>query len=166
MKWLPGIKWAVFFLAVCCLAGKAADYVTRPVEVVEAVEQSVEVVEEYQFREVTEMVEEPAPVFLGEFTATAYCPCVKCCGVWSADHPSRGDDYIQRTASGTVPAEGRTIAADWSVLPEGSEVSINGSVYTVEDTGSGITGNRIDVYFNDHQTACEWGVQTVEIWEV
>ena len=29
---------------------------------------------------------------IGTFTATAYCPCVKCCGIWSEDHPSRSED--------------------------------------------------------------------------
>lgn len=48
---------------------------------------------------------------IGTFTATAYCPCVKCCGIWSEDHPSRGEDYVQKTHAGTIPEEGRTIAA-------------------------------------------------------
>lgn len=101
---------------------------------------------------------------IGTFTATAYCPCVECCGIWSARHPDRGDDYVQRTASGTIPTEGRTIAADWDVLPAGSEVVIYGHTYIVEDTGAAIEGNRIDVFFADHQAALEWGVQEVEVY--
>lgn len=104
------------------------------------------------------------PEYLGEFTATAYCPCVKCCGVWSAQHPSRGAGYVQRTASGTVPTEGRTIAADWDVLPAGTEVLLNGHRYTVEDTGGAIRGNRVDIYFEDHQAALEWGVQKADAY--
>ena len=69
---------------------------------------------------------------IGTFTATAYCPCVKCCGIWSEDHPSRGEDYVQKTRAGTIPEEGRTIAADWDVLPKGSEVVINGHPYTAK----------------------------------
>lgn len=101
---------------------------------------------------------------VGTFTATAYCPCVKCCGVWSAEHPSRGVDYVQRTSSGVIPEEGRTIAADWSVLPEGSEVIIGGHPYIVEDTGGAIKGNRIDVYFESHEAALEFGVQEVDVY--
>ena len=32
---------------------------------------------------------EPELIELGEFKTTAYCTCVKCCGIWSAEHPSR-----------------------------------------------------------------------------
>lgn len=101
---------------------------------------------------------------IGTFTATAYCPCVECCGIWSAEHPSRDADYVQRTSSGTIPEEGRTIAADWSVLPEGSEVIIGGHPYIVEDTGGAIKGHRIDIYFESHEPALEFGVQEVELY--
>ena len=104
------------------------------------------------------------PEFIGAFEARAYCPCVKCCGVWSAEHPSRGETYIQRTTSGTIPEEGRTIAADWSILPKGSEVIIGGHTYVVEDTGAGIKGSRIDIYFEDHDEALTYGVQNVDLY--
>lgn len=101
---------------------------------------------------------------IGTFTATAYCPCVECCGVWSADHPDHGDDYVQRTSSGTIPEEGRTIAADPDVLPIGSEVIIAGHPYVVEDTGGAIKGHRIDIYFESHEAALEFGVQEVDLY--
>jgi len=105
----------------------------------------------------------PETVDLGEFKTTAYCACVKCCGIWSAEHPSRGADYVQKTASGTIPEEGRTIAADWDVLPKGTEVMINGNTYTVEDTGSGVNGKHIDVFFDNHEEAREWGIQFCDV---
>lgn len=101
---------------------------------------------------------------IGTFTATAYCPCVKCCGIWSAEHPSRDADYVQRTSSGTIPEEGRTISADWDVLPKGSGVVINGHPYIVEDTGGAIKGHRIDIYFESHEAALEFGVQKVDVY--
>lgn len=101
---------------------------------------------------------------IGTFTATAYCPCVKCCGIWSEDHPSRGEDYVQKTRAGTIPEEGRTIAADWDVLPKGSEVVINGHPYIVEDTGSAVKGNHVDIFFESHEAACEFGIQQVEVY--
>lgn len=101
---------------------------------------------------------------IGTFKATAYCPCVACCGIWSADHPDRDADYVQKTRAGTIPEEGRTIAADWSVLPEGSEVIICGHPYIVEDTGGAIKGNRIDIYFESHEAALEYGVQDVDLY--
>ena len=95
---------------------------------------------------------------------TAYCPCPSCCGIWSAQHESRiGTDYVQKTSSGTIPTAGRTIATDPKAIPTGSKVVIDGHTYIAEDTGGGIKGNRIDIYFDTHQEALDWGVQTKEV---
>lgn len=93
-------------------------------------------------------------VFLGEYTLTAYCPCTRCCGK---------SDGI--TATGTLAAEGRTIAVDPRVIPYGSRVLLiwpDGTqhTYIAEDCGSGINGSRIDVFFSDHETARVFGVQS------
>ena len=94
-------------------------------------------------------------VFLGEFTLTAYCACSRCCGVWANGY----------TATGTWATEGRTIAVDPKVIPYGSRVLLiwpDGTQhsYIAEDCGGGIQGNRIDVFFNDHQAARVFGVQS------
>ncbi len=95
---------------------------------------------------------------------TAYCSCVKCCGVWSKDHPSRqGTDYEQYTTSGTIPVAGRTVAVDPDIIPLGSKILIDGHEYIAEDTGSGVKGNHIDIYFDSHEEALEWGVKTLEV---
>lgn len=91
---------------------------------------------------------------LGEFKITAYCPCPKCCGEWSD-----GLTYTE-----TVATERRTIAVDPDVIPLGSTVEINGSEYIAEDIGGAIKDNRIDVFFNSHQDALEWGVQYHDIF--
>ena len=98
--------------------------------------------------------EEPELVSLGVFTVYAYCPCEKCCGQWAGGP----------TASGAMPEEGRTIAADWDVLPAGTEVFINDHKYIVEDTGSGIVGNKIDIFMDSHQDALNWGVRELEVF--
>ena len=90
---------------------------------------------------------------LGVFKLTAYCACSKCCGK---------SDGI--TASGVKAVEGVTIAADTRVLPFGTKVIINGHEYIVQDKGGSIKGNRIDVYFDSHQKALEFGVQHKEIF--
>lgn len=109
-------------------------------------------------------VETEEPYAIITVTITAYCPCPSCCGIWSAQHESRiGTDYVQKTSSGTIPTAGRTIATDPSVIPAGSKVVIDGHTYIAEDTGGGIKGNRIDIYFDTHQEALNWGVQTKEI---
>lgn len=91
----------------------------------------------------------PAYFDMGEFKLTAYCACSECCGKWA--------DGI--TATGTVPVQGRTIAVDEDVIPYGSEVIINGHTYRAEDCGGSIIGKRIDVYFDNHEEALEFGVQ-------
>jgi len=110
---------------------------------------------------------EPSPEFisLGDFTLTAYCPCVRCCEIWSAEHPSRiGTDYVQRTASGALPQAGRTIAADTNVLPFGTVVYIDDHEYVVEDRGGAIKGNAIDIFFDTHDEAKNFGRQTHEVF--
>jgi len=68
------------------------------------------------------------------------------------------------TASGELAVEGVTIAADTSVLPFGTEVIIDGNRYIVQDRGRVIKNNRIDVYFENHQDALEFGVQYKEVF--
>lgn len=90
---------------------------------------------------------------LGTFTITAYCGCSECSG---------GHNI---TASGTTPTEGRTIAADTSILPFGTQVVIDGVVYTVEDRGSGVSGNHIDIFFATHDRALAFGRKTVKVYK-
>lgn len=101
---------------------------------------------------------EPVLEELGEFRLTAYCACRKCCG------KDPGDFGYGVTASGVVVEAGRTIAVDSSVIPLGSEIVIDGHTYVAEDTGSAIKGNRIDIYFDTHQEALNFGVQYADIY--
>lgn len=92
---------------------------------------------------------------IATFTAYAYCACEKCCGRWA---------QYGLTASGTVPQQGRTVAVDPDVIPLGSKVWIDGvGPYIAEDTGSGIDGNTIDVFYESHQSALSWGKRTVTV---
>lgn len=90
---------------------------------------------------------------LGKFTITAYCPCKKCCGK---------SDGI--TASGTKATAGRTIAADISKYPFGTKLYIEGHEYIVEDKGGSIKKNKIDIFFNTHQEALQYGKRQVEVF--
>lgn len=90
---------------------------------------------------------------LGTFKVTAYCPCEACCGAWANGI----------TASGMTAAEGVTVAADTSVLPFDTIIQIDGEEYEVQDRGGAIQGNRIDIYFDDHETAEAYGVQYHEV---
>lgn len=93
--------------------------------------------------------------YLGTYKTTAYCGCSKCCGKWA--------DEDATTASGAKAVQGVTIAADTDVLPFGTQVEIDGKVYTVQDTGSAVTGNTIDIYFEEHADAVNYGVKYCEV---
>lgn len=87
-------------------------------------------------------------------TATAYCPCKKCCG--------RGSSGI--TASG-LPARRGIIAVDKRVIKLGSKVYVEGYGFaTAADTGSAIRKNKIDVCFPSHKEAVLWGKKKKKIY--
>lgn len=91
---------------------------------------------------------------LGLYTITYYCSCEACCGYWSGGP----------TASGVYPTADWTVAADPDVLPLGTHVYINGHEYCVEDTGSGVEGQHIDIYVSDHQLAVNNGIASAEVF--
>ena len=113
--------------------------------------------------EVSEVTEVPEPIIEQEYTTavaereyievtatlTAYCPCVKCCGK---------SDGI--TASGTQATAGRTVAVDTRLIPYGTEISIDGKTYVAEDCGGKVKGYTIDVFFDSHEEALNFGRQT------
>ena len=90
--------------------------------------------------------------YLGQFLLTAYCPCVICCGK---------TDKV--TASGAIATPNHTIATD-SRYAFGTKFIILGQVYTVEDRGGAIQGNRIDVYFDTHAEALQFGKKYADVY--
>lgn len=121
--------------------------------------------------EIVILEEEPEEVVsdekisLGKFKLTAYCSCEKCCGKWALNRPKdeNGKDIVYGS-TGNILVAGTSIAVDPSVIPYGSQVEINGHTYTAHDTGGAIKGNRIDVYFDSHQEARNFGVQFAEVF--
>ena len=96
-------------------------------------------------------IEEVQPI-VEEYVITAYCHCVKCCGK---------SDGI--TASGEKAIEGITVAMDKSI-PLGTKIYIDGvGERIVQDRGGAIKGNRIDLYFDSHLKALNFGRQTKEV---
>ena len=89
--------------------------------------------------------------YLGTFTLTAYCNCAQCCGTAG-----------NLTASGTVPTAGRTVAM--AGVPFGTQLLINGNVYTVEDLGTPY--GHVDIYFNSHSEALAFGLQSAEVYRL
>ena len=104
-------------------------------------------------------------VSLGVFCLTAYCPCSKCCGKYAKDRPiDENGDVIVITASGARAYAGTTVAVDPSVIRFGTTLQINGHTYVAQDSGASIVNNRIDIYFDDHQEAWDFGVQFAEVF--
>lgn len=65
------------------------------------------------------------------------------------------------------PHAERTVAADPAVLPFFSEVAIEGiGVRYVEDIGSAIKGNRIDVFMQSCAEAKAFGRQTLRVMRI
>lgn len=88
------------------------------------------------------------------YRITAYCPCCDC-----------SDGFGRMTSTGVVPRQGRTIAVDPKVIPYGSKVHIKGlGDYIAEDCGGAIKGNRIDLYFENHNEAEDFGVQYLKVY--
>lgn len=85
------------------------------------------------------------------YKITAYCSCAKCCGKTTG-----------RTASGTQATAGRTVAAP-AKFAFGTKLNIGGHIYTVEDRGGAIQGNRIDIYVSSHSEALQWGVKYLPV---
>ena len=85
------------------------------------------------------------------YKITAYCSCAKCCGKTTG-----------RTASGTQATAGRTVAAP-AKFAFGTKLNIGGHIYTVEDRGGAIQGNRIDIYVSSHSAALQWGVKYLPV---
>lgn len=88
------------------------------------------------------------PLYSLQVNVTHYCACTKCCG----------PNAQGITASGKNVAVG--MVAMSSHYPFGTQIMINGIMYTVEDRGgSGIENDigRVDIYVPDHNEALRLG---------
>ncbi len=88
------------------------------------------------------------PLYSLQVNVTHYCACSKCCG-------GNADGY---TASGKAVQRG--MVAMSSYYPFGTQIMINGIMYTVEDRGdSGIENDigRVDIFVPDHNEALRLG---------
>lgn len=103
---------------------------------------------EIQYRDVQE-VEEEVLTYYGNCRVTHYCACATCCGT---------ADGI--TASG-APVQANHTVANGS-LPFGTQVVINGTVYTVEDRGVG--ADQFDIYVADHGEALARGLYYTDVY--
>lgn len=100
------------------------------------------------------------------FRVTAYCSCAKCCGKWANNRPlDENGNPIIKGASGDVLIPMVSVA---SPLPFGTEIELDGvgTVVVHDRTAQWIVDKHgqyiLDLYFNDHQKALEFGVKQLE----
>ena len=91
---------------------------------------------------------------LGAFKITGYCSCDICCG----------DKEIKLTKTETVPCAKHTVAVDPEVIPLGSKLYIDGTIYVAEDTGKAVKGKIIDIFFDTHEEAVNFGKQEKNVY--
>ena len=107
---------------------------------------------------------EPAMISLGTYRITAYCSCEKCCGEWAKNRPGG----IVKGAAGVELKAGVSCAAP---LPFGTVLIIDGiGEYVVQDRTSTEYaekngGKVIDIYFDNHEAALDFGVKYLEVFE-
>ena len=92
-----------------------------------------------------------------QMRVTAYCPCPKCCG--------KSSDGI--TACGYRITPGDTFVAADRMHSFGAKMIVPGyndsDPVEVLDRGGAIRGNRLDVFFNSHREARQWGVRYLPV---
>jgi len=111
----------------------------------------------------TSPAKDPAPSEgQGEWTTvrmrvTAYCACPICCG-------KNADGY---TACMHKIRPGDTFVAADKKYAFGTEMIVpgynDGRPVFVKDRGRLITGDRLDVFFDSHETALQWGVRYLDV---
>ena len=95
------------------------------------------------------------PVKTFQIRTTAYC------GAKEKDHIKYGN----KTAIGTTLKKDKSIATDWSRIPLGTKLKIDGIVYHVEDYGSAMIQRpldeppTIDIYKTSWKQMNKWGVK-------
>lgn len=112
--------------------------------------------------------------FVREMETTGYCNCAQCCSwelswhgfgypVFTTGRLKGRRKEIGVTASGGQARVG-TVAADTSRLPLGTLVFIPDFGWgRVEDRGAAITGDKLDIWFDNHETARKWGRKKVPV---
>ena len=89
---------------------------------------------------------------MGKFSVTAY----------SYYRDARGG--LSKTATGTLPQVGRTVAVDPRVIPLGSRVYIEGIGERIaEDTGGKVKGNKLDLFLPSVRECLQFGVRKYDV---
>jgi 3D (Asp-Asp-Asp) domain-containing protein len=85
--------------------------------------------------------------------ATGYDGCYEC-----------NKPYYGKPAFTGMPLQRGVVAVDPRVIPMGTRLYVEGYGEAIAaDQGNAIKGNRIDLFFDSHQQARQWGMKTVKV---
>ena len=150
---------------------KAAEYRTWYSEIQAeidqlAAEQSELAAEVDAWPGVTEITAETIPPLADPAETTMLVPAVSIerLGTFKVYAYYKGPNGLL-TATGTICEEGRTVAADFGVLPAGTKIYIEGvGERIVEDTG--VSGRDLDLFIASKDECIQWGIQEREVWVI
>ena len=165
------ISWVIVFIlglllgtGTGILIGKATSK-DEPVETVLAAEPNFFTEKVQEVEPMITKPEEIETIYLGNYRITAYCACKKCCGVWAEDRPNG----IVKGAMGVELTPGYSVA---SPLAFGTKLYIEGygDVVVQDRTASWVvdkySGEIIDIYFDNHEEALNFGVRYADVYEI
>lgn len=150
----PGVVYYIkprffFFLTAILALITAIIYFTIPTPVEEEYQEPASII-----------IEQPTQEQEITVTATYYCGCSICCGVWS-----EGYEDIAHGKAGTLLTPYYSIATDPEIIPTGTILhDKDGNEYEAVDTGNYIKGNRIDIFTGNHQEALQLGRQEIILY--
>ena len=138
-------------------ASREENWMNKAVERKETIEQLQTEVE--QLTDTIAADQSIALTYAGEFQCTAYC---------SEEYPHICGEGQGITSSGAKVQPGVTVAADTSIFPYGTVILIEGvGMRVVQDTGSLIKENALDVAVGTHAEAISWsGWGSHKVWIV
>ena len=138
-------------------ASRGENWMNKAVERKETIEQMQTEVE--QLTDTLAADQSIALTYAGEFHCTAYC---------SEEYPHICGEGQGITSSGAKVQPGVTVAADTSIFPYGTVILIEGvGMRVVQDTGSLIKENTLDVAVGTHAEAISWsGWGSHKVWIV
>ena len=106
---------------------------------------------------------EPAAVMVKQEQHAVLMECTAYCNSWYCTGHRKGDADYGKTFFGTTAGLG-TVAADINLFKPGTRLYIPGyGLGVVSDKGSGITGNKLDLWFPDYTTAKLYGRKQLQV---
>lgn len=93
------------------------------------------------------------------FNTSAYCPCQKCCDKTDGITASQ-----QKAIDWYTVAAGKQYKMGTIIYIPALSHEPNGGWFIVQDRGGAISNEKLDIYFNTHEEALQYGRKTLECY--